>query len=439
MSLYREARAKCSWTSVPAPDYKLSRLRQNGRADRPPGPASKLVFEACHVRDDNMVSRSALESNFWEITRAGPFKSSPGDRHDFGANGFIDLSKRLGGGLPIWITGSTLQLLGADGAPLGSPPLHNHHTQMFFPDKWGIKAPIRQARTQAEYELFPWNLVFQSSWAGDTQCKEAEGGVDCLIFSLPAGFGQKLHSENSSLPLRQMILDVREDGLEDMEFYVEVGERWTRKPQTSLMHYNVLSPGNGLFHTYPISEQSTAMNFGASLAPRSGRVMYVWPHGHWEFVDSLMVFAASPEQLGLAGGSGPLDFSNLGAHYAVELEKVGYSIEEAQAYLLENLARSQRLCRFHGNCTSEPQLMCAFMDKHREPPVKGEQGLRLGPEWDRQAHHSTDCESIFVNKGDMITQVMFHPRAQDGGVNIQHNLFLFYFLDSDEEIVEGTP
>jgi len=400
------------------------------------------VFESCRVRDDSVASRSAPEGHVWEITRAGPFKSSPGDWQHFGGSEFIDLSEGLGGGRPVWITGYSLQLLGADGTPLGSPPLHIHHARVYYPDDREVGGETVQAGAQKEYELFPWKLFHLHGWSGDSQCKDAEGGAECLIDSLPAGFGQKLQSEKSRLPLRHIILDVREDGLEDMEYYVEVGVRWTREPQASLTRYDARRPGTGTFGTYHISEQSATMGWGASPAPRSGRVMYMWPHGHWEFVDSLMVFAASPEQLGLAGGAGPLDYSNFGPlDDAVELEKVGYSIGKAQAYLLENLARSQRLCGFHGNCTHAPRLMCAFMDEHREPLVGGEQGggPRRGPQWDRQAHRSTDCESLFVNEGDIVTQVMFHPRAQDREANLQHNYFVFYFLDSDEGTADGSP
>eukprot|EP00873_Tetraselmis_striata_P023511 jgi/Tetstr1/443775/TSEL_031763.t1 len=174
------------------------------------------------------------------------------------------------------------------------------------------------------------------------------------------------------LAFDSMILDFRPKGSEVMEFYIELGFRWTRKAQ-----------------------------------------------------------------LGLVGGSGPLDLSNWGrAEEPLELEKIGYSIGEAQAYLLKNLAKSQRACSFHGNCSNTPQLMCAFMEQGREQPVQEAQGQMNGIEWDRYGERVEDCTSVFLNRGDVITQVMFHRRAEDRERNLAHFKFNMLFLEAGNHDAE---
>eukprot|EP00873_Tetraselmis_striata_P011784 jgi/Tetstr1/432048/TSEL_021520.t1 len=356
MSAYREARAQCNWTSTPAagrlPHQKLDYSR-NGKPL-----ADTLVFEKCQVRADS----SALEGNFWRIARIGPFKSSGGDWNSFKS---LDLR------------------------PSSS---------------WNVTQETRHGVARGNWQRA--NQVIVDEWGGDRQCSDAEGGTDCFMKTFPVGFGLgPIAPRSRGIALDFITVDVRPDGAEEMEYYAELSLRWTRKTQVPLRYMMSRLVGSDRYQTYHLSEQSATMSWGASQMPHSARLAHMRGHAHREFYDSMMIFAASPEQLGLVGGSSPLDLSNWAhGNETLELEKAGYSIGGAQAYLLGNLAKSQRACSFHGNCTNTPQLMCAFMEQGREPLAQEGQGLRKGLQWDRNGEHAIDCDPVFINKGDVITQ-----------------------------------
>jgi len=398
MSAYREARAQCNWTSTPAagrlPHQKLDYSR-NGKPL-----ADTLVFEKCQVRADS----SALEGNFWRIARIGPFKSSGGDWNSFKSLDVGDLSEDLAEGLPFWLTGLSMQVITADGTPVPSPPLHMHHIQLRPSSSWNVTQETRHGVARGNWQRA--NQVIVDEWGGDRQCSDAEGGTDCFMKTFPVGFGLgPIAPRSRGIALDFITVDVRPDGAEEMEYYAELSLRWTRKTQVPLRYMMSRLVGSDRYQTYHLSEQSTTMSWGASQMPHSARLAHMRGHAHREFYDSMMIFAASPEQLGLVGGSSPLDLSNWAhGNETLELEKAGYSIGGAQAYLLGNLAKSQRACSFHGNCTNTPQLMCAFMEQGREPLAQEGQGLRKGLQWDRNGEHAIDCDPVFINKGDVITQ-----------------------------------
>mmetsp|Transcript_38045 Transcript_38045/g.95618 ORF Transcript_38045/g.95618 Transcript_38045/m.95618 type:complete len:568 (+) Transcript_38045:952-2655(+) len=394
----------------------------------PNGMVDSFVYDTCHVRADG-------EGSFWSISHVGPIKSVGGDQHNFVSLDVGDLSEELAAGRPIWLTGHALQLIARGGTPLGSPPVHVHHAQLRRSSHWTVSTEIQNGAA-VETLRYVQNAP-EKTWGGDNQCMEAEGGTDCFIAAYPFGVGTQLPPSSHGLAFDTILLDLRPDGSEAIEFYIQVGIRWTRKAQVPLRNIESFRAGRGPYNTYRISDQSASMSWGAAQAPHSGRFVHTHVHAHREFFNSMMIFAASPEQLGLAGGSGALDFSNFGPDDdVVELEKIGYSIEEAQAYLLKHLARSQRLCSLHGNCTNAPTLMCAFMDQGREPPAEGEQGPRKGAQWDRMRTDSGDCDSVFIKKGDVITQVMFHPRAENRELHWAHNLYLALFMEAGNHDAE---
>mmetsp|Transcript_38047 Transcript_38047/g.95625 ORF Transcript_38047/g.95625 Transcript_38047/m.95625 type:complete len:609 (+) Transcript_38047:184-2010(+) len=433
MSRYTEARAQCSWTSIPAsgrlPHQQLGYSHKPGNVRwYPNGSVDSFVYDTCHVRADG-------EGSFWSISHVGPIKSVGGDQHNFVSLDVGDLSEELAAGRPIWLTGHALQLIARGGTPLGSPPVHVHHAQLRRSSHWTVSTEIQNGAA-VETLRYVQNAP-EKTWGGDNQCMEAEGGTDCFIAAYPFGVGTQLPPSSHGLAFDTILLDLRPDGSEAIEFYIQVGIRWTRKAQVPLRNIESFRAGRGPYNTYRISDQSASMSWGAAQAPHSGRFVHTHVHAHREFFNSMMIFAASPEQLGLAGGSGALDFSNFGPDDdVVELEKIGYSIEEAQAYLLKHLARSQRLCSLHGNCTNAPTLMCAFMDQGREPPAEGEQGPRKGAQWDRMRTDSGDCDSVFIKKGDVITQVMFHPRAENRELHWAHNLYLALFMEAGNHDAE---
>mmetsp|Transcript_8080 Transcript_8080/g.20752 ORF Transcript_8080/g.20752 Transcript_8080/m.20752 type:complete len:577 (+) Transcript_8080:361-2091(+) len=424
MSKYRAARAQCTWTSTAAGDRLPHQKWKCRHADR-------LVFDTCDLRADSLDQ----EGNSWRIVRLGPFTSYGGDTNHFNTLDIGDFSEELAQGSPLWLTGHSLQILSADETPLPSPPMHLHHAVLRPCSSLNVTQEIRDGVAREEWHQK--NTLNFKAWAGDAQCQDAEGGMDCFMETSPDGFGNPVAPRHGCLALDSMILDFRPKGSEVMEFYIELGFRWTRKAQVSLRLIDIFRSGATIYGTYPLSEQSTTMNWGAYHVPHSGRPVHMHIHAHREFYHSTLVFAASPEQLGLVGGSGPLDLSNWGrAEEPLELEKVGYSIGEAQAYLLKNLAKSQRACSFHGNCSNTPQLMCAFMEQGREQPVQEAQGHMNGIEWDRYGERVEDCTSVFLHRGDVITQVMFHRRAEDRERNLAHFKFKMLFLEAGNHDAE---
>eukprot|EP00873_Tetraselmis_striata_P025232 jgi/Tetstr1/445496/TSEL_033272.t1 len=241
MSAYKEARAKCNWTSTPATVTISSRsLAGSGR---------KLAY-------------TGEELGSWRIVRVGPFQTASGDWNNFNSFDIGNFSKELAQGSPLWLTGLSLQIITADGTPLPSPPLHLHHAQLTPSSTWNVTHETRHGVASYTWQR-RHGIVVLNEWAGDTQCKEAEGGVDCLMLTFPDGFGVgPIAPRSGGLALDFITVDVRPEGSEDLEFYVELA--------------------------------------------RAG----------W--------------------GSGPLDLSNWRGAEVVELEKVGYSIGGAQAYLLKN-------------------------------------------------------------------------------------------------------
>jgi len=58
-------------------------------------------------------------------------------------------------------------------------------------------------------------------------------------------------------------------------------------------------------------------------------------------------------------------------------------------------------------------------------------------EWDRMVERATDCDLVFLNKGDVVTQVMFHPRAESRERNLAHNSLVAYFLEAGDHDARG--
>lgn len=195
--------------------------------------------------------------------------------------------------------------------------------------------------------------------------------------------------------------------------------------QKALQRMQILRQGNSRFLTYRCSETSESMNWVAMAVPHSGRIMYAYQHAHKEYYHSQYLFAATPQQLGLAEMYNPKDWPDA-PEYAYELEPHGSSINKATAQLFERLQQAQRECQSDAKCTREPQLLCAWRDPGREPPEAG-QPPRRGAEWDRAGTYSKDCRPLYLVKGQVLTQVSWElPAAYHQGGTVFEKLFYIF-------------
>lgn len=150
-----------------------------------------------------------LDRVSWTVERAGPFTGAGGV--DWTSVELMDLGGLRGvmrnGSRAVYVVGSAIGPVNADGRPLSFPPIHIHHLHV-------INGPIEDG-----YDRPPVIEVH-----GDSACPEAEGGTDCLVRILPRGTGYRF---DRALTVDFDLNDVRAPGSAPLEFWIEVALGWT--------------------------------------------------------------------------------------------------------------------------------------------------------------------------------------------------------------------
>lgn len=105
---------------------------------------------------------------------------------------------------PLWLTGKSLEFILPNGTMLGSPPVHIHHIHITHNTMWKRKPAITYRTGEDDLTWWEqpveragemWGKKSHSVWFeghGDAQCRDAEGGTECLMETFPEGFGMQV-------------------------------------------------------------------------------------------------------------------------------------------------------------------------------------------------------------------------------------------------------
>ncbi|KAK3281111.1 hypothetical protein CYMTET_11082 [Cymbomonas tetramitiformis] len=295
-AMYKYFKNTSEWNADPDPRWFVGPMTK-------PGGAVDPWLQECHVQD-------TLSSN-WTFQRYGPFTGTGGyDWHsmiwfDVGSmSSILEREKR------IWVTGKFLGVVSPEGKPLEYPPLHNHHTHLRKLSNFILLDPPSSGNpdvppTRVEQDVSEMAGLFWESHA-DSACDSRRGGATCFLHVLPDGYGAMIDKRDNvpqALILDADVNDVRASGSEPLEFYYEVGLKWTTESKlpAAMFNFNNLSPPGGK-HSHQErlglidtpTDKSTVLWWTVTL-PRDGRLIEANLHVHQRFFHSFLLLSGTPD------------------------------------------------------------------------------------------------------------------------------------------------
>ena len=210
LSSYLTLRSRCNFAAYSDAPLRYEHTRSYGKHDA--SPQYLLGSRPPEIRQ--CVTAPDASGGRWRVLRFGPFVSEGGwDWH----SGHIDDVFRLAQGEVA--TGFFFSPMSEAGAPLGFPPVHNHHTVLH-----------RDGYAKVHGAGYLEGAIFKVQ--SDKQCVEAEGGVGCFLYVLPERRGvARCPPEKLGVPgtctwrLRFLLNDARPAGAPRMSFYHDVAVR----------------------------------------------------------------------------------------------------------------------------------------------------------------------------------------------------------------------
>ena len=177
--------------------------------------------------------------------------------------------------------------------------------------------PLEMHHLHAQQGKGTDNLFFQSHT--ETQCDEGHGGVGCLIWQFPNGFGIPL---TGPLNTQAEMVDVRRLGAPTFAFVAEVAvllaiDGLSRYPISWFQFLNPFRASNLIKYktdTFLHAKDRDTLSWFSARARSSGVLGGLGFHSHWEWTQQCQLFRAHPQQLGLL--SSPLRSTPLFLHHS---------------------------------------------------------------------------------------------------------------------------
>jgi hypothetical protein len=295
--------------------------------------------------------------------------------------------------VPASVTRAFTGAVDSNGDVIGYPPLEMHHLHV-GPD---LKS----------------TLLFQSHT--DTQCTAEDGGTDCLLWSIPDGYG--LHFDKL-LNTFGTIADVRPHG-PPLQFYIEVGIVLTTQDVGAIAESSITNPylaRNFITHgtdTYIHDAALTSLMWFSAEIPNAGSFIMNPCHSHWDWTSELLVFKARPSQLGLTHAP---SLQPVHPWVEIDLERAGYSVNQVRALLFGSLAEAQHT--LHGR--AKPGFVGACSPLWEDDKINATSVHFKLP-------RSPMLPNFHVDKGDVLTVVAFHhpinDKAARAGMVRMHSVF----------------
>ena len=443
-----------SGSSETAPDFTYgvgsiadAQMLRNGMCAASAAPVCGA--RAVAVSKCNVPFQDSDGDGMWEFVRVGPL-AARADGDVWHALRFR-LERAARG---RWLTGGALWGVGADGTPLGYPPLRLHHVYLTDPDRlfWMLQRELLGVTS-------------------DVLCADARG-VHCALKRTPHGTGfyveplQAVHPNASHLMVDALVVDVGRAGeasarpAHAARTYLEVALRWIDTPSASAaarsvgrsreltrLHHVWFMPQPAIDNKHEKLSWRLSGNmprFGVYLLPpgqpslrwmggtmlSSGRLRGTFLHSHPTHLEVAWVVAASPAEIGLETA----EFQRAGIA-AMPLAAAG-APESGAAELAAARARLKLLVVRTG------RLLCEFT------PSREEIG---GIRYDRRAklpaaHAAPDspCQSTAFRAGSHLTLISLArappPRSCDGDpplfaeANYMHTSFIMWLSLDDPTV-----
>ena len=304
LSSYLALRARCDFASytTDAP-IRYEHTRSYGKHDA--SPHYLLGSRPPEIRQ--CVTAPDASGGRWRVLRFGPFVSEGGwDWH----SGHIDDVFRLAQGEVA--TGFFFSPMSEAGAPLGFPPVHNHHTVLH-----------RDGYAKVHGAGYLEGAIFKVQ--SDKQCVEAEGGVGCFLYVLPERRGvARCPPEKLDVPgtctwrLRFLLNDARPAGAPRMSFYHDVAVRVADAVRvvdaataaaaalsTEFFDVDMKGHSDYPFQTFAIPPRLSAVMWASVTMRLDGEMVMSRPHAHSNLLDLILVFEGTAADVGLDEGSSP--------------------------------------------------------------------------------------------------------------------------------------
>jgi hypothetical protein len=394
-----------------------------------PFPSPWGVMDDSVAKPGSMMGRTCdvemEDQSTWSITRIGPIYSTGGyDWVQIGWDDVFGLEEKLkihpDG---IYALEQISVPVTRDGTRLHNPPIHIHHIHV------GPRTGVRQRTNLFKCitsatgdECYDPTRIFEHH--GDYQCIEEEGGLDCLIETIPDGYGKLLTHE---LGLEGDINDVRASGSEPLEWYYELGIRWvprinpdgSKSPIKPIDFFNFAGPGdfilknqNSYIFTYQAPTDRDSIFWYTGRMPFTGEMLRNKLHAHNKIFTEAHFFAATPEELGLTKENKLVPEIT---YKPVDITAAGYKgWEEVKQLILRTLDKSA--AEYDERHKSLPVLSVPDLNDEvhsRERPRMVCQGVNNMEEvegyfYDRR--EPTCCLPWHIQKGDIFTVVGYHKK-----------------------------
>jgi len=272
---------------------------------------------------------------------------------EFGVNdvGVKDILQHHSEG--FWISEVSTLPVDEEGNPLGYPPLHIHHMH------WTPGPTIFRRDPAKCFVLGDANHCHAETAGieihGDYQCKEEDGGMDCLNRGSPTGTGRFIR-ENWGL--QSHIIDARPASSLPLKWYLQSSFTWSfKEAEKRPLSTFELSP---LLRTAAIDghnagslwvrTDSPSFHWWSDTFRREGKLVHFILHSHSKAFKEVLVFQGTSKDIGLDGDyfrwvkglSSPLEKESNQASSSQRPEDYGFSSSmHVRSYVLENLARTR--------------------------------------------------------------------------------------------------
>jgi hypothetical protein len=262
---------------------------------------------------------------------------------------------------------------------------------------------------------------------GDYQCREEEGGLDCLSETVPDGYGKLV---TTPLQIEGDMNDVRACNSEPIEYYYQVAARWVPKVAKDgavstlkpMNFYNFIGPGvlyppdqSSLIATFPVPTGHASLYWYTGRMPHGGEMLRNKMHVHNKVFKEYMLIKATPAELGLTKENNLMPTK---AYGTVNINAAGYSsLAEVKAFVLKHLKSSQEHFDGYSDATLEiiennyktddlhsrdrPEVICQSIQDLEEVD---------GYYYDRKV--PTCCNPWHIKRDDIYTVVGLNPKLE---------------------------
>lgn len=319
----------------------------------------------------------------------------------------------------VFVTAQYSAAVSRDGTPLANPPVHIHHIHV------GPRPGVRQhsdmyrcLQSEGKQGCYDPTRVFEHH--GDYQCLEEDGGLDCLMETVPEGYGKLI---TYPLGIEGDMNDVRAAGSEPMEWWYELSIRWTPKESPlgralKPMHFhNFAGPGtlsrtdqNSYIFTYQCPTSYDSLFWYSGRMPYSGDMLRNKFHAHNKIFKEALFFAASPEELGLTAANG---LQPAQPFETVDLRETRWSsLEDVKHFVLGQLEQAgEQFDQRNGvGGTGQIDYSTQFSRERPRAICQGVSTLEEVEGYFYDRKEDTCCRPWHIEKGDVFTVLGFNKK-----------------------------